>query len=107
MISLADLQRRIDAGRLSPQEAIARSLELIAEHDNTIGAFVRHDHAARAAERGPLRGIAVGIKDIIDTENFPTEMGSVIYRGWQPKADASIVPQIDASVHQAYTAENL
>jgi Asp-tRNA(Asn)/Glu-tRNA(Gln) amidotransferase A subunit family amidase len=91
MISLADLQRRIDAGKLSPQAAIAQSLEAIAAKDKTIGAFVRHDAAARAAERGPLRGIAVGIKDIIDTAEFPTEMGSAIYRGWQPKADASIV----------------
>jgi Asp-tRNA(Asn)/Glu-tRNA(Gln) amidotransferase A subunit family amidase len=97
MISLADLQRRIDAGTLSPQAAIAQSLEAIAAKDKTIGAFVRHDTAARAAERGPLRGIAVGIKDIIDTAEFPTEMGSVIYRGWQPKADASIVMALKAA----------
>ncbi len=45
----------------------------------------------RAAGTGPLRGIAVGIKDIIDTSEFPTEMGSTIYRGWQPRADASVV----------------
>jgi Asp-tRNA(Asn)/Glu-tRNA(Gln) amidotransferase A subunit family amidase len=97
MISLADLQRRIDAGTLSPQAAIAQSLEAIATKDKTIGAFVRHDTAARASERGPLRGIAVGIKDIIDTAEFPTEMGSVIYRGWQPKADASVVMALKAA----------
>ncbi len=45
----------------------------------------------RAASAGPLRGIAVGIKDIIDTSDFPTEMGSQIYRGWRPRADASVV----------------
>jgi Asp-tRNA(Asn)/Glu-tRNA(Gln) amidotransferase A subunit family amidase len=38
-----------------------------------------------------LRGVAVGIKDIMDTADFPTEMGSVIYRGWRPRADASVV----------------
>src|ERR1700744_3085863 len=97
MISLADLQRRIASGKLSPQEAIDRSLELLAEHDKTIGAFVRYDKAARAAGHGPLRGIAVGIKDIIDTTDFPTEMGSVIYRGRQPKADASIVTALKAA----------
>jgi Asp-tRNA(Asn)/Glu-tRNA(Gln) amidotransferase A subunit family amidase len=97
MISLADLQRRIDVGTLSPRAAIAQSLEAIAAKDKTIGAFVRHDTAARAAERGPLRGIAVGIKDIIDTAEFSTEMGSVIYRGWQPKADASIVMALKAA----------
>jgi Asp-tRNA(Asn)/Glu-tRNA(Gln) amidotransferase A subunit family amidase len=97
MISLADLQRRIDVGTLSPRAAIAQSLEAIAAKDKTIGAGVRHDTAARAAERGPLRGIAVGIKDIIDTAEFSTEMGSVIYRGWQPKADASIVMALKAA----------
>ena len=46
--------------------------------------------SARAGT-GPLRGIAVGIKDIIDTADLPTEMGSTIYRGWRPRADASVV----------------
>src|ERR1700744_2310342 len=90
MISLAELQRRIDSGALSPQAAIAQSCEAIGARDKAIGAFVRHDAAARAANSGPLRGIAVGIKDIIDTTDFPTEMGSKIYRGWQPRADASV-----------------
>ncbi len=43
------------------------------------------------ASAGPLRGIAVGIKDIIDTADFPTEMGSPIYRGFRPRADAPVV----------------
>ncbi len=97
MISLTELQRRIDAGELSPQKAIAQSLEAIGAQDKTLKAFVCHDASARAAERGPLRGIAVGIKDIIDTADFPTEMGSAIYRGWQPKADASVVMALKAA----------
>jgi Asp-tRNA(Asn)/Glu-tRNA(Gln) amidotransferase A subunit family amidase len=97
MISLAELQRRIDSGKVSPQAAIAQSCEAIGVQDKAIGAFVRHDGAARAANSGPLRGIAVGIKDIIDTTDFPTEMGSKIYRGWQPKADASIVMALKAA----------
>ena len=43
---------------------------------------------------GPLRGIAVGIKDIIDTADFPTEMGSPIYRGFRPRADAPVVSML-------------
>jgi Asp-tRNA(Asn)/Glu-tRNA(Gln) amidotransferase A subunit family amidase len=97
MISLSELQRRIDAGELSPQNAIAQSLEAIAAQDKALRAFVCHDASVRAAERGPLRGIAVGIKDIIDTADFPTEMGSVIYRGWRPRADASIVMALKAA----------
>ncbi len=91
MISLADLKRRIDAGELTPDAAIAQSLQAIEEKDKAIGAFVRHAKAAAAQDAGPLRGIAVGIKDIIDTADFPTEMGSPIYRGWQPRADAAVV----------------
>jgi Asp-tRNA(Asn)/Glu-tRNA(Gln) amidotransferase A subunit family amidase len=92
MISLADLQRRIDSGELSPDAAIAESREAIGAHEKTIGAFVCHNETARAASAGPLRGIAVGIKDIIDTADFPTEMGcAAIYGGWQPRADAPVV----------------
>ncbi|WGD56151.1 amidase [Bradyrhizobium sp. CB1650] len=91
MISLADLQRRIETGELSPDAAIARSLEAIEARDKDVRAFVRHDRSAKAQASGPLRGIAVGIKDIIDTADFPTEMGSQIYRGWQPRGDAPVV----------------
>src|SRR5258707_1882551 len=91
MISLTELQRRIDTGDLSADAAIAQSLEAIGAQEKTIGAFVCHDKTARAASAGPLRGIAVGIKDIIDTSDFPTEMGAAIYRGWRPRADAPVV----------------
>ena len=91
MISLAELQRRIDSGELSPDAAIAQSREAIDAQDKTIGAFVCRSENPRAVGAGPLRGIAVGIKDIIDTSELPTEMGSRIYRGWQPRADASVV----------------
>ncbi|SHL87172.1 Asp-tRNAAsn/Glu-tRNAGln amidotransferase A subunit [Bradyrhizobium lablabi] len=91
MMSLAELQRRIDHGDLSADDAIAQSCAATDERDKTIGAFVCRAKGARAASTGPLRGIAVGIKDIIDTSDFPTEMGSTIYRGWRPRADAPVV----------------
>ena len=91
MISLADLQRRIASGALSADAALAQSQEAITAHDRALGAFVCRDENARAQNAGPLRGIAVGIKDIIDTADFPTEMGSPIYRGFRPRADAPVV----------------
>src|SRR3982075_2013327 len=94
MISLAELQRRIDSGALSPEAAIPQSLEAIGAHDKTIGAFVCRAETVRAASAGPLRGIAVAIKDIIDTSDLPTEMGSPIYKGWQPRADAPVVAML-------------
>jgi Asp-tRNA(Asn)/Glu-tRNA(Gln) amidotransferase A subunit family amidase len=91
MISLAELQRRIDSGDLSADAAIAQSLEAIGALDKTIGAFVCRVGNARAASAGPLRGIAIGIKDIIDTADFPTEMGSQIYKANRPRANAPVV----------------
>jgi len=91
MISLSDLKRRIDSSELSPDAALAQSLDAIEAQEKIIGAFVHRSKIPRAAAEGPLRGIAVGIKDIIDTSDLPTEMGSSIYRGWQPRADASVV----------------
>src|SRR5258707_5534700 len=94
MISLAELQRRIDSDDLSADAAIDQSLEAISAHDRTIGAFACRAKTVDAVGAGPLRGIAVGIKDIIDTSDFPTEMGSPIYRSWRPRADAPVVQML-------------
>lgn len=91
MISLADQQRRIEQGALTPDAALAESLAAIDAQEATIKAFVSRANNPRAQAKGALRGIAVGIKDIIDTADLPTEMGSAIYRGNQPRADAPVV----------------
>ena len=91
MLSLVELQRRIEQGDLSADAALVRSYEAIDALDKTIGAFVCRAEKVRATSAGPLRGIAVGIKDIIDTSDLPTEMGSKIYRDWRPRADAPVV----------------
>ena len=50
------------------------------------GAGARAGARARSrAARGPLHGVPIGIKDIIDTFDMPTEMGSPIYRGHRPR----------------------
>src|SRR5687767_9933867 len=90
MISLLDILRRIDAGELTPEQALRASTEAIAERDGEFKAFV-HLAENPTAGQGALAGIAVGVKDIIDTADMPTEMGSPIYAGWRPKADAPVV----------------
>jgi Asp-tRNA(Asn)/Glu-tRNA(Gln) amidotransferase A subunit family amidase len=97
MLSLAELQRRIEAGDLSADAALAQSCDAIDAQENAIGAFVRRAKHPRAQDAGPLRGIAVGVKDIIDTADMPTEMGSAIYKDWQPRADASVVMALKAA----------
>jgi Asp-tRNA(Asn)/Glu-tRNA(Gln) amidotransferase A subunit family amidase len=91
MMSLLDLARRIDAGTLTPEAAIRASWQAIRAGDEEIRAFVSLDAAAPVAAHGPLRGIALGVKDIVDTADLPTECGSPIYAGWRPKADAPVV----------------
>ena len=48
----------------------------------------------REPVRGPLHGVPIGIKDVIDTADLPTEMGSRLYRGYRPKADAACVAML-------------
>jgi len=92
------------AGRDSPQQFLERSLALLGEWEPRIGAFVHTNlPAARAAaERStarwrsgkpwsPIDGMPVGIKDIIETVDMPTEMGSPLYAGWQGAKDAACV----------------
>ncbi|HSP23908.1 MAG TPA: amidase [Saliniramus sp.] len=90
MISLLDILRRIDSGQTTPQAAIAATLDLIEEKEPDIRAFVHIDTRATASADGALRGIAVGVKDIIDVAGMPTQMGSPIYKGWVPRGDASV-----------------
>lgn len=96
MISLLDALARIEAGAATAGTIIDECAAAIAAREESVGAFVRHDiaHAraqARSAVDKPLRGIPVGVKDIIDTFDMPTEYGSPVYAGHQPRADAALV----------------
>ena len=91
MLSLVETLARIRSGDLTPDAAIDAARRAIAAREGEIGAFVHIDPQARASGQGPLNGIAVGVKDIIDVAGLPTAMGSEIYEGWVPRADASLV----------------
>ena len=99
MQSVLSILKAIANGETTPRAAVAQSLDAIAAKDAAIGAFVAlpdRDAALAAADRtaGPLAGIAVGIKDIIDTHDLPTAMGSAIYAGNRPAADAALVAML-------------
>ena len=76
MISLADQLRRIDQGKLTPEAALAESLAAIDAHEGTIKAFVNRTKNPKVQTKGPLRGIAVGIKDIVRSEEHTSELQS-------------------------------
>ena len=60
-------------------------------------ALVQARAVDRAGRKGRLAGVPVGVKDIIDTVDMPTEHGSPIYRGNRPFADAACVALIRAA----------
>lgn len=92
MLSVSKILEDIAAGRDSAEAAIARSRKAIAEGDNALRAFTALAPGdAPVAATGPLAGIAIGVKDIFDTFDMPTEYGSPLYAGFQPRADAPIV----------------
>jgi Asp-tRNA(Asn)/Glu-tRNA(Gln) amidotransferase A subunit family amidase len=55
------------------------------------------DRAGGQARNLPLAGVPIGVKDIIDTADLPTEMGSPIYRGHRPASDAACVALVRAA----------
>src|SRR3546814_419224 len=89
--------RRIEAGTLTVEALAESCLERVSERDGEVGAFIHIDPAAvRAAARaarvdGPLRGLPVAVKDLIDTADLPTSYGSEIYAGHRPVEDAAVV----------------
>lgn len=54
------------------------------------------DHAAGRGD-GPLFGLPVGVKDIIDTADLPTEDGTVLHAGRTPREDAAVVRRLRAA----------
>ena len=82
-------------------DAVERALARVAEWEAVVHAwaFLDPDRArdeARSAA-GPLSGVVLGVKDIFDTGDQPTEYGSPIYAGHRPCADAGVVAQLRAA----------
>lgn len=94
-------------GDVTAETYVGACLDAIAAREAQIEAWVVCDreHAleqARACDKaraagtpaGLLHGLPVGIKDIIDTADMPTQNGSPLFAGHQPVRDASCVAQI-------------
>jgi Asp-tRNA(Asn)/Glu-tRNA(Gln) amidotransferase A subunit family amidase len=83
----------------SVSDVAAGCLEKVRELDGAIGAFRVIDGDAvrsRAKElddrvAGPLQGLVVGVKDVIDTADLPTAYGSPLFSDHRPSADADVV----------------
>src|SRR5947209_16431512 len=109
-LTATEAARLMREGAVSAQEYMDACLARVREVDGQVQAwaFLDPDHAraqARAADEyrlsgqaiGPLHGVPVGIKDIIDTGDMPTENGSVLHAGRTPSRDASVVSLLRAA----------
>lgn len=97
----------VRAGEITATELVKSSLDRIAEFEPQIGAWSHLDpelalqRAQQADEEhrrgrptGPLHGVPVGIKDIVDTADLPTECGTVLHAGRRPSDDAAVVASL-------------
>ena len=104
LISAREAAEAIRAGRMTSEELVGACLERIAAIEDRIGAWAHldADHALKQAceadralregnALGALHGVPVGVKDIFDTKDMPTEDGTVLHAGRQPAEDATAV----------------
>ena len=99
LVGAAECARRIRAGILSPREAVEQYLERIEALNGEINAYiaVRGDEALAEAEHvpdGPLRGVPVGIKDVIDVAGVATTAASRVLDGDIATRDAVSVERL-------------
>ena len=99
-LSAKDAAREIAEGRLSAEALVLACLDRIAARESVVGAWHHLDREAalgaarqcdNSAPQGPLHGIPIAVKDLIDTADLPTGYGSAIYQRHRPAADAACV----------------
>ncbi|MGE0874951.1 MAG: amidase [Burkholderiales bacterium] len=109
-LSATDAARAIRDGAISSEQLVEACLARVREADPVVQAWAHLDpeHAlaqARARDQdrregrptGPLHGIPVGVKDIMDTLDYPTEDGTVLHAGRTPEHDATVVALLRAA----------
>jgi Asp-tRNA(Asn)/Glu-tRNA(Gln) amidotransferase A subunit family amidase len=109
-LSLTQAADDIREGRIASVDLVADCLKRIDEVEPRVGAwaFLDREHAlsqAREADdrrkqgqaTGPLHGVPIGIKDIFDTGDYPTELGSPLWAGRTPRRDAAAVARLRAA----------
>ena len=91
-------------GEDSPRAFLERCFAAIDAHEKSVLAFVVMDRAGafaaadastqrwrEAAPLSPIDGMPIGVKDVIETADMPTQMGSALYAGWRSQRDSASV----------------
>jgi Asp-tRNA(Asn)/Glu-tRNA(Gln) amidotransferase A subunit family amidase len=110
LLSASEAARLIRDGVISSEQLVDACLARIRETDQQVQAWAFLDAGyalvqARAADEwrqsgqptGPLHGVPIGIKDIFDTADMPTENGSLLHAGRTPSYDATVVTKLRAA----------
>lgn len=108
-VTIREARQAMKAGRLTARTLVEQCAERIERCEADIRAWVCFDLEAarreaerldeewrRGIDRGPLHGIPLGIKDLVDVAGWPTEAGSPLRRGWLAKDDAPLVKRLRA-----------
>ena len=102
-ISAVNALEMMKKGEITSEEYVTAFLEHIKNREPEVGAWIFLDpemalQQAREADKrrrdkipGKLNGLPIGIKDIIDTKDMPTENGSLIHKDRRPPEDAHLV----------------
>jgi Asp-tRNA(Asn)/Glu-tRNA(Gln) amidotransferase A subunit family amidase len=99
-LTASEIAAAVSSGAATCEAVVRACLERIEEREPKVLAWQFLDPSQvieraraldKAGARGPLAGVPFGIKDIIDTCDMPTEMGSPIYKGHRPRGDAACV----------------
>ena len=106
-LTATEVAAQIARGLVSAEDYTTACLDRIAALDGEVHAFIHLDrdhalaqarardvHKAEGGPLGPLHGIPVGIKDIFDTSDYPTECGAAPMAGRRPQADATAVRKL-------------
>jgi Asp-tRNA(Asn)/Glu-tRNA(Gln) amidotransferase A subunit family amidase len=110
LLGAAEAASALAEGRISSEELVTACLARIKADEERVQAwaFLDPEYALRQAREadlrrregkplGPLHGIPVGVKDIIDTQDMPTEDGTVLHAGRTPFHDAAVVTMLRAA----------
>ena len=103
-MSAAQAAAAIRAGECTSEELVQACLDRIGSVEDTVGAWEHLDpeyalqqardadlHRRSGATVGPLHGVPIGVKDIFDTKDMPTEDGTALHSGRTPAFDATAV----------------
>ena len=107
-LSIPEAAARLRSGNLTSLSLTQACLNRVAARNHLLHAFTAIDESALAQaatadqafvngqDRGPLHGIPVGIKDLIDVAGLPATCGSAVFTGRKPNADAAVVARLRA-----------